>query len=226
MMLAPSTIGANNVPVLKITTVNSQRAAQAAAPVRQMRGGILKSGALTDTESGYYGQVLVGNSAQYLGKKAAAEQTHEWTCYVRGVRPEIDISAWVSRVEFKLHASFAVPVRVVSAPPFQVTERGWGEFEVAINVFFADPNEESVNFIHQLRLYEDVQAPPNPKRLITVERVEEIVFSNNISNEFRQVLEECSRVTIPQKKRRLGLGIAIDENGMVDTLCDSVGAQF
>jgi YEATS domain-containing protein 4 len=165
----------------------------------------------------------VGNSAQYLGKKAAAEQTHEWTCYVRGVRPEIDVSPWVARVEFHLHPSFAVPIRSITAPPFQVTERGWGEFEVGIKVYFADPNEEPVHFVHQLRLYEDVQAPPNPKRLISVERVEEILFSANISNEFRAILDECSRATIAPKKRRLGgLGIAIDENSAIQRRMRSV----
>jgi hypothetical protein len=215
-LLLPNVIPSGNLPVVKVTTVkaNAHAAQQHLAPMRSVRGGIVKSPLGSDDGGcGYYGQVVVGNSAQYLGKKAAAQQTHEWTCYVRGVRPEIDVSAWVARVEFRLHESFAVPVRAVTAPPFQVTERGWGEFEVGIKVFFADPQEEPVHFVHQLRLYEDIAAPPNAKRLLTVERVEEILFSPNVSDEFRAILEECSRATFAPKKRRLGgLGIAIDEN--------------
>ena len=40
-------------------------------------------------------------------------------------------------------------------PPYQITEKGWGEFEIAIKVFFYDPQEEPVTFIHPLRLYAD-----------------------------------------------------------------------
>jgi YEATS domain-containing protein 4 len=49
-------------------------------------------------------------------------------------------------------ARIALPV--VSVPPFQVTETGWGEFEIAITVCFVDPDEAPVQFIHPLRLYE------------------------------------------------------------------------
>ncbi len=38
------------------------------------------------------------------------------------------------QVKFTLHPSFEQPERVVTAPPFEVTETGWGEFEIAITV--------------------------------------------------------------------------------------------
>lgn len=34
---------------------------------------------------------------------------------------------------------------VVSKPPFEVTETGWGEFEVIIKIYFSDPNERPVS---------------------------------------------------------------------------------
>lgn len=52
----------------------------------------------------------VGSIAFYLGKKAQEYQTHSWTLYVRGPQDE-DLSAFVSKVAFTLHPSFAQPVR-------------------------------------------------------------------------------------------------------------------
>lgn len=149
------------------------------------------SGGIIKTANGFFGQVVVGNSAKFLGKKALPEQTHEWTCYLRGVRG-VDVSAWVARVDFHLHPSFANPVRSFARPPYEVTERGWGEFEIVVHVFFHDANEEPVQFIHQLRLYEDVTAPPNPKKLVQIDRIEDIIFSAQISPDFRAILERCA----------------------------------
>lgn len=38
---------------------------------------------------------------------------------------------------FTLHPSFAEPVRTLTSPPWEVSETGWGEFEVGIAVEFA-----------------------------------------------------------------------------------------
>lgn len=43
-------------------------------------------------------------------KKPETDHTHRWTIYVRGYNGE-DISYYVKRVSFKLHESFAQPVR-------------------------------------------------------------------------------------------------------------------
>lgn len=37
--------------------------------------------------------------------------------------------------------------------PFQVTETGWGEFEIIIKIFFADLNERVMTLHHFLKLY-------------------------------------------------------------------------
>jgi YEATS domain-containing protein 4 len=42
----------------------------------------------------------------------------------------------VKKVVFQLHPSFNNPTRVVESPPFEVSECGWGEFEIAITLFF------------------------------------------------------------------------------------------
>lgn len=34
---------------------------------------------------------------------------------------------------------------VVTKPPYEITETGWGEFEIIIKIFFIDPNERPVS---------------------------------------------------------------------------------
>lgn len=36
---------------------------------------------------------------------------------------------------------------VLVKPPYEVTETGWGEFEVVIKIYFNDPNERPVRFL-------------------------------------------------------------------------------
>jgi hypothetical protein len=38
-------------------------------------------------------------------------------------------------------------IAVVTKPPYEVTETGWGEFEIVIKIYFNDPNEKSVSII-------------------------------------------------------------------------------
>lgn len=48
-----------------------------------------------------------------------------WTVYFR-------------QVVFKLHPSFAQPVRPVEGPSFELTETGWGEFDIQVEVRHTD----------------------------------------------------------------------------------------
>lgn len=87
--------------------------------------------------------IVYGSCAFYLGKKADEFQTHQWTLYLRGPNGDEDLSAVISKVIFQLHASFAQPMRELTEPPFEVTERGWGEFEAQIRIVWKDPSEKS-----------------------------------------------------------------------------------
>lgn len=55
--------------------------------------------------------------------------------YIRGATNE-DLSSVVKRAVFQLHPSFDNPTRIVESAPFEVSESGWGEFEIAITLFF------------------------------------------------------------------------------------------
>ena len=84
---------------------------------------------------------VYGSIARRLPKPvpicANVVHTHTWTVYFRPYNNE-DIAQFVSKVEFKLHESFEQPTRVCERPPYEVTETGWGEFDIAIRVHFID----------------------------------------------------------------------------------------
>uniref|UniRef100_A0A8C7HZP3 YEATS domain containing 4 n=1 Tax=Oncorhynchus kisutch TaxID=8019 RepID=A0A8C7HZP3_ONCKI len=89
--------------------------------------------------------IVFGNVARYFGKKREEDgHTHQWSVYVKPYRNE-DMSAYVKKIQFKLHESYVNPLRVVTKPPYEITETGWGEFEIIIKIFFIDPNERPVS---------------------------------------------------------------------------------
>lgn len=99
-------------------------------------------------------------------KKPETDHTHKWCVYVRGCNGE-DISYYIKRVSFKLHESFAQPIRSavhlsllsynfhldIDEAPFEVNETGWGEFQIQIKITFQDPAQRQVTLNHHLRLY-------------------------------------------------------------------------
>mmetsp|Transcript_5862 Transcript_5862/g.20437 ORF Transcript_5862/g.20437 Transcript_5862/m.20437 type:complete len:121 (-) Transcript_5862:2958-3320(-) len=74
-----------------------------------------------------------GTVAWWLGKKAADYHSHKWTVYVRGADNE-DLSIYIDKVVFSLHPSFHNHVREVTQVPFELSETGWGEFEITITI--------------------------------------------------------------------------------------------
>ncbi|BBH09291.1 YEATS family protein, partial [Prunus dulcis] len=46
-----------------------------------------------------------------------------------------DLGVVIKRAVFQLHSSFNNPTRVIESPPFELSECGWGEFEIAITLF-------------------------------------------------------------------------------------------
>ncbi|KAA0191178.1 hypothetical protein HAZT_HAZT006771 [Hyalella azteca] len=98
--------------------------------------------------------IVYGNIARYFGKKREEDgHTHEWTVYLKPYLNE-DMSTYVKKVQFKLHDSYANQTRVVTRPPYEVTETGWGEFEIVIKIHFQDPNERPVTIYHILKLFQ------------------------------------------------------------------------
>eukprot|EP00126_Sphaerothecum_destruens_P015537 Sdes_comp9557_c0_seq1m1031 len=140
------------------------------------------AGEATSSSSRVKGQVfempiVFGNVAQFLGKKTEDSSTHRWTLYVRGCGPYYNsFPMFVKKVVFKLHESFPNPTRTVESAPFELTEHGWGEFEVVVKIHFMDPLEKPITLYHQLKLYATEDTIQIGKKTIAYEQYDEIVF--------------------------------------------------
>ncbi|XP_077220794.1 transcription initiation factor TFIID subunit 14b-like [Tasmannia lanceolata] len=122
--------------------------------------------------------IVYGTISFWLGKKASEYHSHKWTVYVRGATNE-DLSVVIKRVVFQLHPSFNNPTRVVESPPFELSETGWGEFEIAITLFFHnDVCDKQLDLYHHLKLYpEDESGTQSIKKPVVIESYDEVVFS-------------------------------------------------
>ncbi|XP_023342831.1 YEATS domain-containing protein 4-like isoform X2 [Eurytemora carolleeae] len=128
--------------------------------------------------------VVYGNISKSFGKKRDEDgHTHQWTVFVKPYRNE-DMSSYVKKVHFKLHDSYANPNRIVTKPPYEVTETGWGEFEIVIKIFFNDPVERPATIFHVLKLFQHGQPTDaaallqQGKKVVISEFYDEIIFQD------------------------------------------------
>lgn len=151
--------------------------------------------------------IVYGNTAKKLGDvrppNAPTEHTHIWTIFVRGPQNE-DISYYIKKVVFKLHDTYPDATRTVEAPPFELTETGWGEFEINIKIYFDDEaNEKTLNFYHHLRLHPYYNVSPDkpqqPDDEITSAFYDEIVF-NEPNEQFFKTLMDRPGNLLPSNK--------------------------
>lgn len=114
--------------------------------------------------------IVYGNTATFVNpsERTIPEHSHRWTVAVRsaaspppGKCGEVqqvggydDLSYFIKKVSFKLHETYASPTRVIEKPPFEVSETGWGEFEIQIKIFFvAEAAEKVISVSHLLKLH-------------------------------------------------------------------------
>ena len=103
--------------------------------------------------------LLVSRSIQ-----ADEYNAHKWTVYVRSPVNE-DLSPAVKKVVFQLHHSFTEPMREVLEQPYELTETGWGEFEITATVHFVDEAmEEPFQLVHGLKLFHPNDQPLTTKK--------------------------------------------------------------
>ncbi|KAL9100303.1 MAG: hypothetical protein Q9163_004302 [Psora crenata] len=113
------------------------------------------------------------------------EHTHRWTVFIRPLTPEQDITHWLKKVQFKLHETYANSSRMVEGPgPFEVTETGWGEFEVQLKLFFvAEANEKSQTLWHGLKLHPygpDAEKQRLERATVVSQNYEEVLFTEPV----------------------------------------------
>uniref|UniRef100_A0A8C9WSM5 YEATS domain containing 4 n=1 Tax=Scleropages formosus TaxID=113540 RepID=A0A8C9WSM5_SCLFO len=167
--------------------------------------------------------IVFGNVARYFGKKREEDgHTHQWTVYVKPYRNEVwhpdlsafghhgppfgassvhishfslqDMSAYVKKIQFKLHESYGNPLRVVTKPPYEITETGWGEFEIIIKIFFIDPNERPVTLYHLLKLFQS-DSSAMPKKTVVSEFYDEMIFQDPTAM-MQQLLTTSRQLTL------------------------------
>lgn len=107
----------------------------------------------TDTSSSSSSSSSALNPAN-TGAAAGTRGRDTETDYHRHVGGKDDISHFIRRVQFKLHESFPSPVRTIDRPPFQVSETGWGEFEIMVKIWWvAEAAEKFLQVPHYLKLH-------------------------------------------------------------------------
>ncbi|KAL2818487.1 yeats family-domain-containing protein [Aspergillus cavernicola] len=112
-----------------------------------------------------------------------ADHTHQWRVFVKGVNGE-DISYWLKKVQFKLHETYAQNVRTVEQAPFEVTESGWGEFEIQIKLYFVPESTEKPQTLwHSLKLHPygpDAEGMKERREVVISQNYEEVVFNEPV----------------------------------------------
>jgi YEATS domain-containing protein 4 len=58
---------------------------------------------------------------------------------------------------------------VVDKAPFELSECGWGEFEINLSIHFhSEATDRPAELTHHLKLYHDLEAAPNAKKPVSV----------------------------------------------------------
>lgn len=98
-------------------------------------------------------RIVVGNVSRWIpeeGREGAS--THKWMVYVRGEEHAPALPE-VAKVVFTLHESYSPhDVVEVTAHPFHLTRRGWGEFPLKVEIYFANLENKPVQVVHNLKL--------------------------------------------------------------------------
>lgn len=109
---------------------------------------------LTVTRPFMYGNLTVPLEMKDRRRDTPPDHTHKWTVFVRDPAGKDDMSYFIKKVVFKLHDTYNMPQRTIESPPFEVTETGWGEFEIQIRIFFASvASEKQIVLHHHLKLH-------------------------------------------------------------------------
>ncbi|KAI0307054.1 yeats family protein [Multifurca ochricompacta] len=174
-----------------------------------------------------YRPIIYGNTAVVLTPEEreahpSREYTHRWTVAVRSassaedsdiVGGADDLGYFIRRVTFKLHETYPNPSRNVDKPPFEVTETGWGEFEIQIRItFIPEAGEKPVLLYHHLKLHPwtasgaDADAPPPTDVAAQLGPVhswqyDEIVFTDPFQ-QFLNTLTSHPPTQLPKTRRR------------------------
>ncbi|KAH9999988.1 yeats family protein [Russula vinacea] len=156
-----------------------------------------------------YRPIIYGNTAVVLTPEEreahpSREHTHRWTVAVRSaataedsdiVGGADDLGYFIRRVTFKLHETYPNPSRNIDKPPFEVTETGWGEFEIQIRItFIPEAGEKPILLYHHLKLHPWTASGTDME-------YDEIVFTDPFQ-QFLNTLRAHPPTLLPKARRR------------------------
>jgi transcription initiation factor IIF auxiliary subunit len=98
--------------------------------------------------------IVVGSEANLIkpAPKIEGEASHRWRVFVQDIYGH-DVSGWVSYVKFELHHTFNNASRIIRKPPFEVNEKGWGEFDIMVTIYIKYDEAKHISFKHSLKLH-------------------------------------------------------------------------
>lgn len=149
--------------------------------------------------------IVYGSIAFPLIKPDSNNNTHQWTLYLRGPNNE-DLSTGIAKVVFQLHPSFPQPIRELTAPPFEVTEKGWGEFEATIRIVWRDVGEKAMVLLHAIKLYPPLapNALPDTSKEnepVIHEKYDEVVFTDPTETFHKQLMESGNLMKVQSQEK-------------------------
>ncbi|KAF2634510.1 yeats-domain-containing protein [Massarina eburnea CBS 473.64] len=115
-------------------------------------------------------------------KGVPEDHTKRWTVYVRQPDGDPALTSWLNKVQFKIFNTYENPLRTCENPPFEVTETGWGGFNIDIRLHFQPFSGEKAQYRQhflQLEKYgsEDLQAHQEKSGCVRSEFMEVVQFN-------------------------------------------------
>nr|CAD2184298.1 unnamed protein product [Meloidogyne enterolobii] len=136
--------------------------------------------------------LIYGNYAVIFPQKNSKGHTHKWTIFIRPYDRDEDLSIYIRKVQFRLHESYPNNVRIVEKAPFELSETGWGEFDIQIKLYFTDVNEKPVTMFHYLRLHQPLIELKNGQKMVLKELYDEIIFNEPTEPMYRALMKHPS----------------------------------
>ncbi|KAF3938315.1 hypothetical protein ABW19_dt0208920 [Dactylella cylindrospora] len=107
------------------------------------------------------------------------------------------------RVKFKLHETYTNATRTLDSPPFEVSETGWGEFDINIKIFFrTESGEKPLQLYHHLTLHPfgpDKEIAKEQNRPVHAYQYEELLF-NEPTEAMYEILTSHKAPELAQKR--------------------------
>ncbi|KAI8984615.1 yeats family-domain-containing protein [Mycotypha africana] len=93
---------------------------------------------------------IIHNTEPAEDETAASGVWRNWKVYVRPIKGESALNPFVDHVEYLLHPSFKTSRIVRTQEPYQITQKGWGAFDLMIVFHFKDKSQPPQTIIFDL----------------------------------------------------------------------------